>query len=60
MQNLSPTMTDFAIKELVRFHPIIGGNHDGKRYRIRGFTVIDNGERRALLEGKGVTCRSPP
>lgn len=44
-------MNDRTRNDLVRCHPIVGGNHDGNRYRICGFTVL-NGERRALLEGQ--------
>jgi hypothetical protein len=46
------TKTAFKAKDLVRFHPVIGGNHDGKLYRISALTTLGHGERAAFLEGK--------
>jgi hypothetical protein len=44
-------MTDFNVGDPVRFHPVIGGNHDGRTYHIKGFTDLGHGERCAFLDG---------
>jgi hypothetical protein len=40
------------VGDTVRFHPVIGGNHDGNSYKITGFTNLGHGQRCAFLEGK--------
>lgn len=45
-------MAEFTKGMQVRFHPIIGGNHDGQIYTIKGFSILGHGERVAFLDGK--------
>lgn len=45
-------MTKVAIGELVRYHPIIGGDHDGKLYEITAIDTLPSRRRVAWLKGK--------
>lgn len=47
-----PTKRMWAVGDLCRFHPIIGLKHDGRAYRITGFTTLGHGQRCAFLDGK--------
>jgi hypothetical protein len=42
----------YRVKQEVHYHPFIGGDHDGKTYRIRHVGELDSGEEVAWLEGK--------
>ena len=45
-------MMQVAIGMKVRYHPIIGGKHDGNLYEVRAFDTLPSGQQVAWLKGK--------
>ncbi len=53
IQKLTPASRDeLEVGEVVRFHPIIGLNHDGRRYTVRATGRSGSGEAVVWLHGK--------
>lgn len=45
-------MEEVTIGEMVRYHPIIDGEHDGKEYKVTAFDTLPSGRRVVWLKGK--------
>lgn len=45
-------MSEFKEQDVVRYHPVIGGDHDGKVYHVRSTGVLPSGHPVVWLTGK--------